>query len=92
MWITISKSLSRLAFVPTVVAFLWLPQPAQARGNVPFFSEVMQAAGVVITSASRCFVFVYDKNGNRVSQTISTPLNGAVLWATVSYGCFAWSH
>ena len=76
-------------FIP-VPLLLMSPQPAQARGIIPFALEMLQTAGIVVTSASRCVTFTYDKNDNRQTQSTSTPASGAVTWGTTRLGCFIW--
>jgi hypothetical protein len=45
-----------------------------------------------VPAGSLCVTFIYDKNGNRIAQTVNTAPSGSVTWGSVRYGCFAWSN
>ena len=63
--------------------------PAQASGVLLLAPLIMQSAAITLNVDSRCVVFTYDKNGNRITQTTSTP-PATTTWGSARYGCFAW--
>ena len=85
-----SRKLRAAAVAMLAVVAAFAPQPAIAGSTAPAVGAVLQSAGAVITAASRCVTFVYDKNGNRLVQTTAVPPSGPQLWGTAVYGCFAW--
>ena len=83
---------ARIATAFAVGTILLVPLPAFAKGGVETFVVILQNASVVMTSASRCITFTYDKNGNRQAQTTTAPPASSPTWGSSSYGCFAWQH
>lgn len=75
-----------------LAATLLAPAPATAKGGAGIFLLILQNASVVMTTASRCVTFTYDKNGNRQAQTIAVPPTATPTWGSSSYGCFAWQN
>lgn len=78
----------RCLILPSLL--LITPQSAQAHGILPFAVEMLQTTGIVVTSASRCVTFTYDKNGNRQAQSTSMPASEPVTWGAGQFGCFVW--
>lgn len=67
------------------------PHAVQSHG-VPLAAAMPSAAiWVAIASTnSQCITLIYDKNGNRVSQTVGNIAMSTTAWGSGTYGCFVW--
>jgi YD repeat-containing protein len=41
---------------------------------------------------SQCTTLTYDKNGNRLSQTVAPMTSTTTTWGAATYGCFVWKQ
>ena len=82
----------RVATAAAAASALLSPTPAYAKSNAGGLLIILQNASVVITGASRCVTFTYDKNGNRITQATAAPPASSPTWGSSSYGCFAWHN
>jgi len=65
--------------------------PAMAQPAV--VTMVMQPPASIVAMASAsslCISITYDKNGNRVSQTVGNVTTSTTIWGSGTYGCFVW--
>lgn len=65
--------------------------PAMAQPAV--VTMVMQPPASIVAMASAsslCISITYDKNGNRVSQTVGNVTTNTTIWGSGTYGCFVW--
>lgn len=89
----ISRRIRRQANITTCAVLLFLvPSPAQARVTSLINVQVTQAAMLFLSSAAPCLAFAYDRNGNRISQTVKPLHSGATVWGTGTFGCFVWAQ
>ncbi len=61
-----------------------------ARGNA-WQVLTAQAAAVMASATAQCTTLTYDKNGNRLSQTVTSIAASPVAWGGGMYGCFVWA-
>lgn len=64
-----------------------------AQANAPVVAIVLQPAPVVAAMSSTnslCITITYDKNGNRLSQTVGNVATSTTVWGSGTYGCFVW--
>jgi hypothetical protein len=64
---------------------LALASQANAQAHAP--ATVLAMA----STASLCISITYDKNGNRVLQTVGNVTTSATVWGSATYGCFVWN-
>lgn len=65
--------------------------PAMAQPTV--VTVVMQPPASIVAMASAsslCITITYDKNGNRISQTVGNVTTNTTIWGSGTYGCFVW--
>lgn len=75
-----------------LLVFLCLSQiaiaaPARASGFLLVNSSIML---FLQSATSQCFVYSYDRNGNRLARGNQTYVARG-FWGTSTYGCFNWS-
>lgn len=75
-----------------LVALIVPGSPAQAGVYSLASTQVVQSAMLLASSAGSCLTLSYDKNGNRVSQSVGGPAPGAALWGARNFGCFDWGQ
>jgi hypothetical protein len=69
---------------PTVAAGHANPLLPVANVNPPPISVAMASA------ATQCIALTYDKNGNRLVQTVTSMATTTTIWGAAPYGCFVW--
>lgn len=89
----IGRTIRRLAGMTTWAVLLFM-LPSSAQAGVPSLINVQmtQAAMLFLSSAGPCLAFAYDRNGNRISQTVKPLSSGATVWGTGTFGCFVWAQ
>lgn len=78
---------------PLLALALALASPATAHAHVAIVAMALQppAAAVAMAGAnSQCIAITYDKNGNRISQTVGNVTTTTTIWGSATYGCFIW--
>lgn len=87
----ISRTARRaLAVLGSITALFGGSTVAQASPLLLFDVQLVQ--GVIATQSSTlCLSYVYDANGNRLSQSSAVLGSSAVTWGSGTYGCFYWS-
>ena len=85
------RSIRRVAWVSGAALVLVSSSAGQAQ-DLTFVANMLPAA-VWLTTASTsslCITITYDKNGNRVSQTVANMTTATTVWGSGTYGCFVW--
>lgn len=83
--------LIRLAIVTVLSLGIGAPVQANPLIIINNTKAALTIASLVSTT-SQCVRIVYDKNGNRITQTV-LPINSApTIWGTATYGCFVWKQ
>ena len=85
--------MSKASFYLGILATLGFPGTAHAQA--PFLSVVINLQPLqtwVSTggASSLCISITYDKNGNRILQTVGNVTTGTTIWGSGTYGCFVW--
>jgi hypothetical protein len=88
-----AHAMPKASFYLGAVATLGFPGTAQA--NTPFLNVVinLQPLQTWVSTAgasSLCITISYDKNGNRILQTVGNVTPGTTIWGSGTYGCFVW--
>lgn len=63
---------------------------AKTPQNMPM-PRLAVAFQMMLINQNQCINYVYDKNGNRTSQSNTAFTSTHPVWGTSSYLCFAWS-
>ena len=85
---TIRKTLGLTA--PILITFA---VPAAQASPLMFVTNVSTPANVLAmaSTTSQCISLTYDRNGNRLSQTVSLMIGTTTYWNSGVYGCFVWN-
>jgi hypothetical protein len=72
-----------------------LSWPVAASAQPPMLAAVLmvqsaQTSVAMASPSSLCININYDKNGNRVSQTVGNVTTSTTIWGAATYGCFVW--
>lgn len=87
------QRIGKVAGLASWLVALTLPgSPAEAGVHSLAGTQVVRSAMLLASSAGSCLALAYDRNGNRVSQTVGGPAPGAALWGSATFGCFDWDQ
>jgi hypothetical protein len=78
-------------FLAVLGGLVFAVSPAMAQPAV--ITMVMQPPASIVAMASAtslCITITYDKNGNRISQTVGNVTTNTTIWGSGTYGCFVW--
>jgi hypothetical protein len=88
----VMRLLNRIALSLLAVALvIAAPATASAQSHLLFNLQASQAMLLLIQAGSVCVTYVYDANGNRTAQSVTTIGAGPTQWGAGTYGCFVWS-
>jgi hypothetical protein len=92
MVLNLNHQLKRAFLLSCVVVSLGQPGIAKAQPAAPIV--IMQSPATVAAAMasvnSLCITITYDKNGNRLSQSVANVTTSTTVWGSGTYGCFAW--
>lgn len=63
---------------------------AAANGSVYYSYDALGRVASALYDTGVCVVYVYDANGNRISQTVNVGTGTSPYWGTAQWGCFLW--
>jgi YD repeat-containing protein len=75
-----------------LVLALVAAQPATAaNGSVAYTYDPLGRITTASYDTGVCVIYMYDANGNRLSQTVNVSTGNAPTWGFGIWGCFQWT-
>lgn len=87
------QRLSSLSALVTAFCLLGMSAtPAQANPLAIIVNIPAQTVIAMSATNMLCVSTIYDENGNRLSQTVTSVTTTTTTWGAASYGCFVWKQ
>lgn len=85
-----ARPLRRATALALVSGLALSAAPAQAHVLALIAPNASSYVLASVPPTSSCFQYTYDRNGNRLSSSTSTVVNGGAVWGSATYGCATW--